>query len=72
MKFPQYLLALGVTLLFTGVAFAHEGHGQVGTVAHDLQHHLWNFAGLVLLGAALLGGEQIAALVSKKRKEKDE
>lgn len=58
-------------LLCASATLAHEGHGVVGSMGHDLQHQLWNFAGLILLGAVVLGGEHIVALVrSRNRKDK--
>jgi hypothetical protein len=66
MKLLRYL----APLLCASTALAHEGHGAVGSMGHDLQHQLWNFAGLIVLGVFVLGGEHIAALV-RNRKDRD-
>ena len=67
----QRLRGLALTLC-TSLALAHEGHGVVGSMGHDLQHQAWNFAALVLLGALVLGGEHVVALVrSRRNRDKD-
>jgi hypothetical protein len=71
MKFLKNLPAVAAPLLLASAALAHEGHGVVGSVGHDLQHQLWNFAGLILLGVLVLGGEYVAALVRRKPGDKD-
>jgi hypothetical protein len=71
MKFMKQLLTLGTTLLVASTTLAHEGHGPVGSIGHDLQHQLWTFAGMILLGVVVLGGEHIAALV-RRRSDKDD
>jgi hypothetical protein len=60
MKILKYMAACATTLL-TPLATAHEGHGVVGSVGHDLQHQFWIVAALIVTGALLLGGEGIAA-----------
>lgn len=42
------LLALAAT-----TAAAHPGHG-LGTLGHDLQHQLWIFGALVVVGAVCM------------------
>jgi hypothetical protein len=47
------IIQTGSTLLLTLVAtitMAHPGHG-LGTVGHDLQHQLWIFGALIVVGA---------------------
>jgi hypothetical protein len=34
-------------------AFAHPGHG-LGSIGHDLQHQLWIFSALVVVGAVCM------------------
>lgn len=67
MKLLKYWLGTCALLLLASSALAHEGHGAVGSAGHDLQHQLWNFAGLILLSALVLGGDHLAALVRKTR-----
>jgi hypothetical protein len=67
----KFLKSLALTLL-ASAAFAHEGHGVAGSVGHDLQHQLWNFAGLIVLGVLVLGGDHIVALVVRSRKDKED
>jgi hypothetical protein len=57
------LAALVSGLTTASPLFAHPGHG-LGPLGHDTQHALWNFAGMVLIGAALL----IARYLEKNRK----
>ncbi len=71
MKLMKHLLTLGTTLLLASTTVAHEGHGPVGSIGHDLQHQLWTFAGMILLGAVVLGGEHVAALVRRRSDEDD-
>ena len=75
MRTPKYMAACAATLL-ASAATAHEGHGVVGSVGHDLQHQFWTFAALVVTGALLLSGERIAAAlqasIATRRKRKDE
>jgi len=55
-KRSALLLALAAT-----TAAAHPGHG-LGTLGHDLQHQLWTFGALVVVGA-------VCMLVQDRNKE---
>jgi thiamine pyrophosphate-dependent acetolactate synthase large subunit-like protein len=61
--------------LLAPAAFAHEGHGVPGSVGHALQHQLWTFAVLVAMGAILMTGDQLYAVIRErlrsKRKDRD-
>jgi hypothetical protein len=69
----KYMSGCAMVLLASAAA-AHEGHGVVGSVGHDLQHQLWTFFALVVTGALLLSGERIAAAlrvgIAARRKQK--
>lgn len=69
MKTSKLTLATCLATLTT-LATAHEGHGTPGTFGHDLQHQLWTFAALVAVGALLIAGDRVLALlkVSVQRK----
>lgn len=41
-------------LLLADAAAAHSGHGEPGTVGHDMQHQLWLFGALIVVGVVLL------------------
>lgn len=53
----RVMTALG-TVLATGTALAHEGHGTVGSLEHELAHAGW-LAGAIMFAAVL------AALILK-------
>lgn len=41
-------------LLLADMASAHSGHGEPGTFGHDMQHQLWMFGALVVVGVIIL------------------
>lgn len=71
MKLLNTLAGACALLVLATTALAHDGHGIVGSTGHDLQHQLWNFAGLILLGVLALGSSHIAVLVRGKSRSKD-
>ncbi len=57
--------------LLAPLAVAHEGHGVVGTVGHDLQHQAWTFAALVVTGALLLAGDRVLATLRARTRTRN-
>ncbi len=72
MKRLKRLLGTCVAVLLAPAALAHEGHGVVGSVGHDLQHQVWTFAALVVTGALLLAGERLAIALRERRKREQD
>jgi hypothetical protein len=62
----KQLLVTCIAALVAPIALAHEGHGVVGSVGHDLQHQVWTFAALVVVAALLLTGERVAAVLRQE------
>jgi hypothetical protein len=53
MKHLTRHLAGLLLLAAANVAAAHSGHGEPGSVGHDLQHQLWMFSALVAVAVLL-------------------
>ncbi|MES2623845.1 MAG: hypothetical protein V4628_01080 [Pseudomonadota bacterium] len=55
MKKSLQTITTALLSLATTVATAHPGHG-LGSIGHDLQHQLWTFGALVVVGAVCMWG----------------
>ncbi|MGP1609172.1 MAG: hypothetical protein ACTS5G_00600 [Burkholderiales bacterium] len=69
MKLPLYAAGCAALMLLAPKVFAHAGHGTPGTIGHDLQHHLWTFIALVVVGALLMSGEHCVALLRARKRD---
>jgi hypothetical protein len=58
--------------LLAPLAGAHEGHGIPGSVGHDLQHQVWTFAALVVVGALLMAGDNVVTLLRNRIRRRDD
>ncbi len=64
------VLIFMVSILVSQTSWAHPGHGEPGTLFHELNHATWLLAGSVLLYVLLVRVVMLLAKMHKVRRER--